>query len=135
MISPGRHLLLIATQDGIVTATFETDPSPLRSEPDKTICLEVKITNKSDADFPYGDGEFGLSYHLLSKSGKMIMFDNARTYLQLPLQPGESLSVSLPIKVPSASGEYQVELDLVWEGMLWFKENGNPTAKIDLVVI
>lgn len=29
-------------------------------------------------------------------------------------------------------GEYVVELDLVWEGMLWFKENGNSTAKIDL---
>jgi len=95
----------------------------------------VKITNKSEAEFPYGDGEFGLSYHLLSKSGKMIMFDNARTYLQSPLQPGERVSVSLPIQVPSASGEYQVELDLVWEGMLWFKENGNPTSKIDLLVI
>jgi len=51
------------------------------------------------------------------------------------LQPGERVSVSLPIQVPSASGEYQVELDLVWEGMLWFKENGNPTSKIDLLVI
>jgi predicted O-methyltransferase YrrM len=126
---------LVATQDGIVTATFEMDPSSLRSEPDKTISLEVKITNQSESEFPYGDGEFGLSYHLLSKSRKMIMFDNVRSYLQLPLQPGRSVSVSLPIQVPSARGEYQVELDLVWEGMLWFKENGNPTAKIDLVVI
>jgi hypothetical protein len=64
----------------------------------------------------------------------MIIFDNARTYLHSPLQPGKSVSVSLPVQVPGASGEYQVELDLVWEGMLWFKENGNPTAKIDLVV-
>ena len=67
--------------------------------------------------------------------GIALMFDNARTYLQSPLQPGERVSVSLPIQVPSASGEYQVELDLVWEGMLWFKENGNPTSKIDLLVI
>jgi predicted O-methyltransferase YrrM len=125
---------LVFTQDGIVTATFEPNISPLWSEPDKTISLEVKITNKSDAEFPYGDGEFGLSYHLTSKSRKMIMFDNARSYLQAPLQPGKSVSVNLPIHVPSAGGEYVVELDLVWEGMLWFKENGNPTKKIDLVV-
>jgi len=125
---------LVVKGDEVVIATFEPETSLVRSEPGKTIDVGVKITNTSNEEFPYGDGEFGLSYHLLSKSEKMIRYDNARSYFHSPLSPQTSLTTRLSIQAPTARGEYVVELDLVWEGMLWFKENGNPTAKIDLIV-
>ena len=125
---------LVRKQEGLVTAVFEPAVSTLQSEPGKTIELDVRITNKSDEAFPSGENVFGLSYHVLSNNGNIVLFDNPRTYLRTALQPECSLTTKLPIKVPHLHGEYVVELDLVWEGMLWFKENGNPTAKIDLLV-
>jgi hypothetical protein len=125
---------LVTRREGVVMATIQPDVSTLQSEPGKTVDVDVTITNKSDTAFPSGEGEFGLSYHLLSNSGKMLMFDNARSYFRTALQPDCSLTIKLQIEPPNAPGEYVVELDLVWEGMLWFKENGNPTARIDLLV-
>jgi hypothetical protein len=40
----------------------------------------------------------------------------------------------LAVEAPNVGGTYLVELDLVWEGMLWFKESGNPTCKLHLIV-
>jgi len=125
---------LVTKREGVVMAIIQPAVLTIKSEPGKTIDLDVKITNKSDAEFPCGEGEFGLSYHLLSKGGKMVMFDNARSYFRSPIQPDKSVNIQLPIQVPNMPGHYVVELDLVWEGMLWFKENGNPTATIDLTV-
>jgi hypothetical protein len=36
--------------------------------------------------------------------------------------------------MPRDKGEYRLELDLVWEGFLWFQGIGNPTVFVDLVV-
>lgn len=125
---------LVTRREGIVMAVFQPAVSILRSEPGKTTGVEVTITNKSDTQFPYGEGQFGLSYHLLSNSGEMVLYDNPRSYFRTALQPDASLTVNLPINVPNVPGYYVVELDLVWEGILWFKDNGNPTAKINLQV-
>ena len=90
--------------------------------------------NNSSEAFPHGDRVFGLSYHLHSKSGQCLRYDNKRTYLKNALTPGQSVSCELIVDVPSDQGEYRLELDLVWEGVLWFHGIGNPTVQVDLVV-
>jgi hypothetical protein len=74
-----------------------------------------------------------LSYHLLSEDGAMRQFDNPRCPLGQTLHPGEERVVELPIYVPEEPGTYQVEIDIVWEGVMWFKDKGSPTAKVTLV--
>jgi hypothetical protein len=71
---------------------------------------------------------------LLSSTGKILKFDNPRSYFEAPLQPDSSLTVELTINAPVAAGSYLIEIDLVWEGMLWFKESGNPTCIVKLIV-
>jgi hypothetical protein len=101
----------------------------------ETVVLPVRVTNGSDAPFPHGKSVFGLSYHLLSSDNKLLKHDNARTYFALPLPPGESKDVDLSVRVPDLPGNYKLEIDLVWEGVMWFKETGNPTVTVDFGVV
>jgi hypothetical protein len=95
--------------------------------------LPVMVTNVSAEAFPSGDRVFGLSYHLLSASGALLRHDNERVYLETPIEPGESRLVELAARAPEEPGRYRLEIDLVWEGLMWFKDIGNPTSVVELV--
>ena len=94
----------------------------------------MAVKNVSTEVFPNGEGVLGLSYHLLSPNGQTLVHDNIRTYLQESLQPGGSTAVNLQISAPAQPGDYRLEIDLVWEGVMWFKDAGNPPAVVDLQV-
>jgi hypothetical protein len=96
--------------------------------------LPVTVTNVSSEVFPAGEGVFGLSYHLLSASGDVLSHDNERTWLMTSLKPGESQNIYLLVHTPSQAGTYQLEIDLVWEQVMWFKDVGNPTELVLLRV-
>ncbi len=96
--------------------------------------LPVAVTNTSPDVFPHGLGVFGLSYHLFTASGQPVRHDNLRADLTAPLAPGERASLTLSIDAPAERGDYQIEIDLIWEGVFWFRDIGNPTALIPLTV-
>ena len=41
----------------------------------------------------------------------------------------------MAVAVPGAPGLYEVEFDVVWEGVLWMKDHGNPTARVQLSAV
>jgi hypothetical protein len=43
--------------------------------------------------------------------------------------------VDVPVQVPAAAGCYELEFDIVWEGVLWMKDRGNPTGRVQLTAI
>ena len=133
-LSRSTSQALCLREEGWVQALFEPQNSELRTKAGKTIKLPVQVTNKSNEAFPAGESEFGLSYHVLTSNGSNFRYDNARSYFRSPLKPGESMLAELAVEAPNVGGTYLVELDLVWEGMLWFKESGNPTCKLHLIV-
>jgi len=106
----------------------------LKANPDEVISVPVTVTNTSDEVFPCGEGVCGASYHLLSASGEVLRHDNDRTWLLNPLKPGQTETVPLSVRAPAQRGDYRVEIDLVWEQVMWFKDVGNPTALVDLKV-
>lgn len=75
-----------------------------------------------------------VSYHLLGKTGNAIKFENARTPLPRTVLPGEEVGVSIRIKAPLDKGDYLVEVDLLREGLAWFKDSGSRTLVIPLLV-
>src|SRR5688572_1557445 len=101
------------------------------------IRIPVRVVNRSSIPFVAGaaDTRFGLSYHLLSEDGRDIQFDNVRSYFWQPLAPDEERIVDMTVHVPDDQGNYQVEADLVWEGMTWLKERGLQTPRLRLAVI
>ena len=94
----------------------------------------VKCVNTSQREFLSGEGAFGLSYHLLSGDGVMLQMDYPRTYFQEPLEPSASTALPLTITAPAAPGRYVLELDIVWEGVCWFRDRGSQTALVTLTV-
>jgi hypothetical protein len=96
--------------------------------------MSVMVANTSEEAFPKGERVFGLSYHLLAADGRTLSHDNDRTWLLDAMVPGEERTVTLTIKTPLEPGDYKVEIDLVWEGVMWFADAGNPTAIVDLTV-
>jgi hypothetical protein len=99
----------------------------IRARPGHQIEIEVKVENVSSEDFPAGEGVFGLSYHLVDH-------DNPRVWLSTALAPKEHRVLHMSVTAPTTPGKYQIETDLVWEGVMWFKDIGNPTAVITLLV-
>jgi len=94
----------------------------------------VKIINTSTTPFQGGDGTFGVSYHLLSGDGEMLGHDNPRNYFHDQVEPGKERFVDLSILAPAVEGQYLIEIDIVWEGITWFKDKGNPTSIVNLNV-
>ena len=115
-------------------ATLSAANSELSANPNEVISVPVSITNASAEVFPSGEGVCGASYHLLSSSGEVLRHDNDRSWLLDPLKPGETKTVPLSVRAPAHRGDYRVEIDLVWEKVMWFKDVGNPTALVDLKV-
>jgi hypothetical protein len=115
-----------------VRARFTPECSRLRADSGETVELPVSVENVSVEAFPHGEGVFGLSYHLLSSNGDVIAHDNVRTYFRESLQPGEKAQVNLTIAAPAQPGWYRLEIDLVWEGVMWFKDVGNPACMVEL---
>jgi hypothetical protein len=110
-----------------VRARLTPSVTGMSARPGQHIDIEVKVENTSSEVFPAGEGVFGLSYHLLDH-------DNPRAWLSQSLHPGDHHTVRMPAIVPTQPGRYQLEIDLVWEGVMWFKDVGNPTAMIPLSV-
>ena len=96
--------------------------------------MSIAVRNTSDETFPAGERVLGLSYHLLSDQGQIIPHDNPRAYLTAALAPGEEVTLNLNVEAPEALGCFPMEVDLVWEGVMWFKDVGNPTCRLELEV-
>jgi predicted O-methyltransferase YrrM len=123
--STPEHLVRFGSRG--TRARFKPRVKSICARPGQQVDLEVKIENVSSESFPAGEGVFGLSYHLVDH-------DNPRAWLLTPLAPKDHCAARLAVTAPPVPGEYQLEIDLVWEGVMWFKDIGNPTVVVDLVV-
>jgi SAM-dependent methyltransferase len=102
-----------------------------------TIRVPVRVVNRSSIPFVAGAGDapFGLSYHLLSEDGREMQFNNVRSYFWQPLAPDEERIVHMTVEVPAVQGGYQIEADIVWEGIAWLKNRGLETPRLKLIAI
>lgn len=116
-------------------ATFAPERREYTAAPGSTVVVPVLVTNTSREAFPAGEGLLGLSYHLLSSTREMIAHDNERAWLRESLQPGGSVRLPLAVSAPARPGSYLVEIDLVWENLMWFADIGNPAVTIRLEVM
>ncbi len=102
-----------------------------------TTVLPVKVTNKSNLTWPYkgnfdGKSRISLSYRWLTLSGEQIEGYTPRFPLHYDLAPGESITLDVEIKAPSAPGRYIAEFDMVQELVAWFANKGSKTARIEV---
>jgi len=117
-----------------VEIDLQEDSLPLERgslKPGALCLLPVRVRNNTPIELR---DTVCLSYHLLSSEGTLIQWDNERSAFQKPLEPGEDRVVNLGLRIPTRPGLYKVEVDMVWEGVAWFKDRGGETKLIDIKV-
>jgi hypothetical protein len=126
---PGR---LVPRTDVALCAAVEPSRNRVRLRSGQTGALAVNVLNHSSVDF---DGKVALSYHVWAADGTLVQWDSGeRASFAWPLRPNEEREVNLRIHPLQAPGSYQLELDIVWEGITWFKERGSETRMVELLV-
>lgn len=77
-----------------------------------------------------------LAYHILDKSGTVVLFDGKRTILSEVIMPDECVVEKLSVTTENIDvGEYFLIVDLVQEGVFWFADVcENSSVKIGLRV-
>lgn len=69
---------------------------------------------------------FALSYHIKDSKGEMLRFDNPRIGLTTPIVTGDTGSVDVRLFGKGFPGpdNYQLQFDMVHEGVAWFSDGG-----------
>lgn len=96
----------------------------------------LRVTAKNTGSLTWTpQGRFGLSYHWYDRnSGKAVVWDGTRDYVDYSVAPGQSYTFSLPVTAPSKPGTYTLEIDMVHEGVTWFKDKDCPVLRADVEV-
>ena len=131
----GRSTPRRLAASGDVAARIEHAGGTVSAPAGRIVNVPVRVTNLSSMALSCDRAPFGVSYHLLTASGALLKYDNARTYFADPLASGSSRIVDVPVHVPDEPGEYELEFDIVWEGILWLKDRGHRTEHVRLSAV
>ncbi|MBK8045865.1 MAG: N-acetylmuramoyl-L-alanine amidase [Anaerolineales bacterium] len=105
------------------------DRFPERLSAGRVVIAEVTLKNADVKTWsPTGGNPVRLGYHYYRnrRSLPVTPAKDLRTDLPGDVAPGDSVTLSAQIALPDDPGNYTLELDLVQEGITWFKEQGSP---------
>lgn len=113
-------------------ASWDIGPQPQRLTAGETREVRVGVTNRGICVWP---ALVRVSYHWWALDpGRPSLYDGVRTALPVPMGPGVSATVTVPLTAPPSPGRYRLEYDLVHEGVDWFSTKGGPTASAEVDV-
>jgi hypothetical protein len=115
----------------LMRATIEPGTEAVEARRGQALTIPVRVVNGMTVDFGW---TIGLSYHVYSSDGELLKWDNPRSAFHPALSPGGEQLVTLAVIAPETTGTYRLEVDVVWEGVAWFKDKGNQTGIVDLTV-
>ena len=102
---------------------------PDDAAPGSEVMLVATITNTSQ--HPWSQREVGsirVGNHWLAGPGHaMLIQDDGRAPLPDNVAPGQTCCITLKITLPGEAGAYQLECDVVHEGVSWFADKGSQT--------
>lgn len=149
---PEQHVRPQMTADPQITETHEplnddafkaglsvtNTPVTLRAGQSSTILVTVK--NLSDYVWPargQKDGKYSINVAdswFDSRDDRLVNNMDGRSPLPRDIGPGESVEILLTINAPAEAGEYVLEIDLVQEGVTFFKAKGSYPARYRIKV-
>ena len=97
--------------------------------------LRVAVTNSSSAVWRFEQRQpVMLGNHWLNPNLQVLRLDDGRTMLPNNITPGQSVELTVQVNTPPEPGVYVLELDVVQEGVSWFKDKGSSTQQIPVEV-
>jgi methyltransferase family protein len=121
----------LVARDVALKVDLSATPLSITVPPGVPAPFHVRVRNRSDIALGWSDAPFGLSYHLTGASER---YENPRVWFTPDLAPGEERTLTLAVMAPETHGRYEVEIDVVWEGICWLRERGNAPARVTLEV-
>ena len=119
LMAPGAYRASVRVEDDVSE----------EAAPGAEIVLAVSVTNISAHAWSREDaGPIRVGNHWLAGRGdEMLIQDDGRASLPDNLAAGETCRLALKITVPPEPGKYQLECDVVHEGLSWFADKGSKT--------
>jgi hypothetical protein len=108
------------------------DVSKVPSSLPTRLATTVPLRVQNMSNFAWGSN-VNLSYHWYDPSGKVVVWDGARTALA-GIAPGEVRSVNATVVGPMTAGAYTLRFDIVHEGVTWFSDRGMQLAPVAVAV-
>jgi SAM-dependent methyltransferase len=126
--------------DAVLRAEIRVQGGPLNLVVGEVREVPVVVRNLSSAVWPAlarPDRKYMIRVgnHWLASNGTMRVHDDGRMALPMDIQPGQELSVTLPVTAPGETGDYLLEVDVVQEGHAWFGDKGSPTCRLPVQVV
>lgn len=106
-----------------------SDSFPARLTVGQTITASITLRNTGALTWRWGGGNpfrLGYRYYRNRRLLKMAPAKDLRTDIPDDVMPGQTVEIQARIALPDDPGNYTLELDLVHEGIAWFKERGAP---------
>jgi SAM-dependent methyltransferase len=116
--------------EGAYRARLTLDRAPDVVSAQSYFAVEVTVRNESWRTWPVLDQhavKVG-NHWRAAASQQIIRMDDGRTTLPVVLEPGDETRVVLMCTAPHEPGRYELEVDLVHEGVTWFSAQGMRTA-------
>lgn len=99
--------------------------------------LKIPVTVKNTSSVAWRSSEISgiaVANRWLDAKGRIIDSLDGRAPLPSDLESGSEEEINLMVKAPVKTGQYVLELDLVEEGVTWFKEQGSTVKQIQVAV-
>ncbi|MCW5844687.1 MAG: N-acetylmuramoyl-L-alanine amidase [Caldilinea sp.] len=104
-----------------------SDTFPPRLTAGQTIVVPISVRNIGSMTWSWGGGNpfrLGYRYYRNRKVLPLPPAKDLRTDVPDDVTPGQTVVIQARIALPDEPGNYTLELDLVQEGVTWFKERG-----------
>jgi hypothetical protein len=140
-LAPGRAGLLatrLASDDQAswYRARYETGVASLAVEAGRWVKVPVRLTNTGRFPWPAaGEHPVRLSYHWADRaSAEILYFEGHRNALPGDVAAGQSVTVDAWVRAPDLPGVYDLQWDVVQEGVIWFSTVGSPVGPVPVTV-
>lgn len=124
--------------DGAYRATITPVNPPTTLRTGEKAAIKVKVKNVGSGVWPaQGQGpkyKVDLANHWLDSKGAEVLKDDGRASLPHDLKPGDEAELVLTVSAPKTPGDYILEFDMVHEDVIWFKDKGSQTTKLNIKV-
>ena len=121
---------------GALSANLELVDGPTTSRPGEQLTYRVKVANQGSAawrvrpEHGSDEGVVRLGAHLLPPDdGEIPVWDFGRGELDADIPPGGETVTDIALRAPEQPGAYEVEFDMVAEGVAWFEDRGSPVIR------
>lgn len=121
-------------------AEIRVENPPASMRPGERLELRFRVRNAGGSVWPARGNSIG-AYQVnagdrwLDSAGTRVVNDlDGRTSLAEDLRPGEEVGLRLTVTAPREPGDYVLEIDMVHEGVTFFREKGSRTLRMNVRV-